>query len=159
MSTETLPTPLQRHLVKSLDMGMYMLAQVLVWMFIGGLVGIMLRDPDYGLTRTMFFAGMGLFLIAVIKLRPESAVERNRRRIAEDRGEENPQVRGWLPVKVNVSMEGELGSPLEQFLADLPPLSKFKLDPDERYDLGVKLFFSGAALWLIAYRLEQVLIA
>ncbi len=144
---------------KLVDLGMYLLVQAVVWFFIAAAYGAIRGTAFRGITQLLFFAGMGYFLIGVIKMRPESAVERRRRELAKERGEEDPDVRGWMPVKVpRVSMSGELGSPLEQVLAAYPPVTWFNIEPDERITIGVKIFLSGAVMWIIAYVIEQYIV-
>lgn len=145
-------------LLRILDLGMYVLMQAIVWSGAGLFFGfVVFRGGLYDFARLLFFGGIALFLLGVIKLRPESAVERRRREIAKRRGEEEPEVRGWLPVSVP-SAAGDHGSPFEQILSTMPPLSAFNLDPNDRYPLGVKMFLSGAALWVIAYVVEQYIV-
>lgn len=144
---------------KLVDLGMYLLAQAIVWLVIAAAYGAIRGTAFQGIAQLLFFAGMGYFLIGVIKMRPESAVERRRRELAKERGEEDPDVRGWMPVKMpDVTMSSELGSPLEQVLAAAPPVSWFEIDPDERIPLGTKIFLSGAFMWLIAYLIEQYIV-
>lgn len=148
-------TPLVARLADALG---YVIVQSAIWLAVGVLYGVVRGEPLRGITLVLFFAGMGLFAIGVIKLRPESAVERRRRELAEERGEEDPEVRGWLPLRLGRSTDPGLGSPLEQVLAVHPPVAWFEVDPADRFPLGVKLFSSGIALWIIAYLLEQYLV-
>ncbi|MFW6153578.1 MAG: DUF7555 family protein [Halobacteriota archaeon] len=148
----------QRHIHRLVDATAYVVAQSAIWTAIGLLYGLVRTEVLRGLTLVLFFAGMGLFLIGVIKLRPESAVERRRRELAEERGEEDPAVRGWLPVPLGRSSDDDLGSPLEQVLAAYPPVAWLDVAPSDRFPFGVKLFSCGLILWAIAYLVERLFV-
>lgn len=145
---------------QALDLAGYLIVQAIVWIAIAAAVSIALGVDLEMFTLALFFAGMGLFLIGAIKMRPETYVERRRREIARKRGKDEDSVRGWMPISVGGGSDGDddLGTILEQLLAATPPISWMDLDPDERVSIGLKLFLSGGVLWIVAYLVEQYVV-
>lgn len=145
-------------LAHGIDAGAYVIAQTVGWSALAAIGVLLLEDGPGRWVQLMFFAGMVLFVGGAIKLRPESYVERRRREVAREEGDDDPEVRGWIPVSRNRETDNEIGSPLEQLLGAVPPVSGLHLGPDERISLGVKLFFSGAVVWLLAYGVERLIV-
>lgn len=164
MSTDDSPeaTAAKRNptVAKVIDAASYVIAQLGIWLVIGSLVSLVFGGGIERIGQAYFVGGVVLFAIGAIKTRPEHAVERRRREVAEKYGdEEDPEVRGWLPVKANVSLEDEaLGSPTEQLVLTSLPQSWRLYNRDARFSIGIKLFASGIVLWTLSYLLESVIL-
>lgn len=133
---------------KALDAIIYAVAVTAIVVVVSIAISFALSGGWTGVKLILFIVGFGLFGIATFKLYPTAAWrESDRNGSGSESGNKNSEL---------VQTDRDNESRLQQAIHRVPPLDQYRLHPDERLSIGVKLFLASVLILLVSFLMESV---